>query len=272
MKSNSSFKEFYDDGYKKAAFEAHPSPSEAYCWHKMKQSIQKFFTEEVKKAGSRPLAVLDLGCGTGKDIFNLGIHSEGKAIFCGIDISPAAISHAKKVAHNMKYKGIEFFVGDVVDKNSWPKKLRDMKFDIIMSSEVLEHLEHHEPFIKTISSSLAEGGCLILSSPNKKYFLKKIYDALPQRLREKYKKTHNERFGKISHETGHISVSAYEDIHVLLKSNNFRIEKAIRGAPFYGGSSVDKNKISLCSYIFLDAVLPNKPYFGWEFVIKARKI
>lgn len=274
MKSTKSVKEFYDDGYKKPTFEAYPSPSETYCWHKMKNTILKFLKNELKKMNGADVYLLDLGCGNGKDIFNFNIacKADKKIHFFGMDISPAAILHAKTIAEDSGFDNMEFFVGDVENKESWPKKLKDVKFNIITSSEVLEHLENPEKFIKTIASSLAPNGCLILSSPNKKYLLKEVYRALPDSFQAKYKDIHNKRFGTIPHEIGHISVCSYKEIRKLLEENGLKVEKAVRGAPFYGGASADKNRLMLCSYIFLDMLLPNQPYYGWEFVVKARKM
>lgn len=271
MKALSSAEKFYEAGYTKTAFEAYPSPSETYCWHKMKASLLKFIKEELEKKKGTSLNVLDLGCGNGRDIFNFSVMCGGKLNFFGIDISSTAISRAKKVADDSGFKNMDFFVGDVVNKETWPQKLKDMKFDIVISSEVLEHLENPERFIKTISSSLVSGGCLILSSPNKTYFLKELYKKLPKKFQEKYVDVNDKRFGMVEFDVGHISVCSYREISSMVKNNGLIMERGMRGAPFYGGTNIDRSRPLVCLYVLTDMILPNKPYFGWEFVIKARK-
>ncbi len=99
--------------------------------------------------------ILDFGCGTGWLTYKLS--GFGKAT--GIDLSDAAIKHAREI-----YPNIIFFDGDVL------KKKINKRYNIVVSSEVIEHIAKNEQanYIEKIKSFLKLGGYLILTTPNKK--------------------------------------------------------------------------------------------------------
>lgn len=104
-----------------------------------------FFVERVS-AGEH---VLDIGCGIGalaSDIVKTG------AIVTGIDLSKPNIDIAKSryTASNLK-----FICGDALSD------LPDARFDTIVLSNVLEHIEYRAPFLKNIISSIRPGRFLI---------------------------------------------------------------------------------------------------------------
>ncbi len=94
----------------------------------------EFFMHNVGKEDS----VLDIGCGNGslaKDVAQCA-----KSVM-GIDFDPKVIDKAKRKnsAPNVEYK-----VGDAT------KDLSNQKFDVIIMSNVLEHIEHRVEFLKKI--------------------------------------------------------------------------------------------------------------------------
>ena len=102
-------------------------------------------------------SVLDIGCGTGYGdhyLMTQGAHSVS-----GIDKSVDAIGYAKK-----KYpeENLHFRVMDAQEL-SHP----DNSFDVVVSSENLEHLEDPEKNLSEIRRVLKEGGLLLLGTPNK---------------------------------------------------------------------------------------------------------
>jgi SAM-dependent methyltransferase len=96
-----------------------------------------FFVERVK-GGER---VLDLGCGDGAVTHALA--ARAGAIVTGIDLSEPRIRRARaRFAH----PGVTFVVGDAT------RDIPGGRFDVIVASNVLEHIEHRVEFLRAIQS------------------------------------------------------------------------------------------------------------------------
>lgn len=107
----------------------------------------------------RRARICDLGCGTGwlsQDLTKFGDVT-------GVDLSPDGIELAKQ-----QRRGPHFEVQDIL---VWRP---NMQFDLVVSSEVLEHVPDHRAYIKTIEAILKPGGYLIITTPNLR--LKKWWD------------------------------------------------------------------------------------------------
>jgi 2-polyprenyl-3-methyl-5-hydroxy-6-metoxy-1,4-benzoquinol methylase len=107
--------------------------------------------QSLKKEG---LKVLDVGCGNGN--ISRAIASLGYTVK-GIDLSSESIETAKKLNtfDNASFECIdaEKFVGKEA-------------FDVIVCSEVIEHLNHPEVLLKTISQIISPDGIVIITVPN----------------------------------------------------------------------------------------------------------
>lgn len=99
--------------------------------------------------------VLDVGCGNG--IISRGIGKEGYQVH-GIDISEKAIEKAKSLTtlENVTFDNIsaEQLVAD------------GNKYDAVICSEVLEHLNNPEKLLGVLYDSLQDNGVLIVTVPN----------------------------------------------------------------------------------------------------------
>jgi len=98
-------------------------------------------------------SILDVGCGTGEFVTS-PIASLGYNIL-GIDTDKASINRAKG---NNKYSNCRFELKDVssIEKS----------FDVIILSEVLEHIPEPLPFLKNVTDKLTQNGTLIVTVPN----------------------------------------------------------------------------------------------------------
>tara|TARA_B100002051_G_scaffold256989_1_gene273975 strand:+ start:255 stop:941 length:687 start_codon:yes stop_codon:yes gene_type:complete len=96
--------------------------------------------------------ILDIGCGEG---FLLRMVKKAKKIV-GIDMSRTAIKRAKSLSDN-----IEYHIGDA---SNMP--FEDNSFDIIFSSEVLEHVLEPEKVFKEICRILKPNGRFVFSVPD----------------------------------------------------------------------------------------------------------
>jgi ubiquinone biosynthesis O-methyltransferase len=102
--------------------------------------------------GKSGLEILEVGCGYGYLTYSL--HLLGHKIK-GIDISKKAIDYAKK------HFGNYFEVADLKDYKT------NKKFDVIIATELIEHLSDPAGFISACSKLLKHNGKIILTTPNK---------------------------------------------------------------------------------------------------------
>lgn len=106
-----------------------------------------------------PLAgksALDVGCGAGllcEPLARMG------ASVTGVDAAPENIAVAKNHAKGQGL-GIDYRAGDVT-------KLKLGQFDLVTSLEVIEHVADPAAFIAALADRLADGGLMILSTPNR---------------------------------------------------------------------------------------------------------
>lgn len=94
----------------------------------------RFFVERLKK-GDR---VLDIGCGYGAVAFSM---AKAGALVTGIDMDETNLRHARK---RYKHENLKFLLGDI------RKDLPDGNFDVIVMSNVLEHIENRVGLLKTL--------------------------------------------------------------------------------------------------------------------------
>jgi len=106
---------------------------------------------EVAKAGVKTPRCLDMGCGTGWLTAILSQFGEA----CGVDLAPQA---ARSFHPELTF----FSVGDDIPG----------QFDIIVSQEVLEHVEDQPAYVAAMARLLKPGGTVVLTTPNAKVSLR----------------------------------------------------------------------------------------------------
>lgn len=131
-------------------------------------------------------SAIDLGCGAGYGTYSL---AKVARRILGVDLSMEAIFHAAEryQAPNLRYE-----VGNVV---SLPYE--DESFQVAVSFEVIEHLEHPEALLLEAKRLLKKDGVFVVSTPNKQtysnnrnrvnlYHLKEMYPLELQEVLERY--------------------------------------------------------------------------------------
>lgn len=127
-----------------------PSLSDIEGQHLAKYKFALKFCKDKK--------VLEIGCGSGygsKYLIDNGVKE-----ITAFDVDPSVIAFARK---NSFHRNIKFQEGDAE-----VIKLKN-KYDVVLSFEVIEHLNHPLKLIELSKRCLNKGGVFILSTPNKKY-------------------------------------------------------------------------------------------------------
>jgi SAM-dependent methyltransferase len=103
----------------------------------------------------RAKRVLDVGCGTGENLTALLARHFPGTQFVAIDSDAASIACAmqKNLSDNARY----LVESDAVDLGT---------FDLIIASEVIEHVEDPDAFLSKLRDLLAPDGRLVLTLPN----------------------------------------------------------------------------------------------------------
>lgn len=103
--------------------------------------------------------VLDMACGEG---YGTHLLSGVARLAAGVDVSNEAIGHAVQT-----YRGanLEFRCGSCSDI-PYP----DQSFDLVVSFETIEHHDQHQEMMGEIKRVLRQGGCLLISSPDKLHY------------------------------------------------------------------------------------------------------
>lgn len=126
-----------------------PVQEDTYGLLKRFRFIREFLAETA------PHSVLDVGCGTGNNL-TVPLAKEFPHIrFVAADADKASVEFAQA---NNSSENLTFRLTDDVSAHE--------KFDVVIASEVIEHVEDPKDFLKFLRSRLAPGGRVVLTLPN----------------------------------------------------------------------------------------------------------
>ncbi len=174
-----------------------------YQKHKSKNPLQKFLIKNFYKSlicitkPIKPDKILDVGCGEGFTLINLGRNKIGK-IYEGIDLSGEAIRIGRRL-----YPSLNIKQGDIYNL-----EYDDNSFDLLVCTEVLEHLEDPEKALRELKRVTRK--YIVFSVPNEPFFI------LANLLRAKYLRS----FGN---HPGHINHWAFGGFKKFLRKNGLKI-------------------------------------------------
>ncbi len=154
--------------------------------------------------------------------------------FYGYDISTPFVEFANKAAKFKKLDNVEFTKLDIETQNL------PHKFELIISSELLEHLVHPEIFINKIYTFLTSGGYFLLTTPNRDNWIKYPFWF----LKSPTHKTQQAEFSKsltpeeeillLAEHEQHLYVYTHNELSRLLDKHGFIVYKVKRSSLVFG--------------------------------------
>ncbi len=103
--------------------------------------------------GRKDLAIVDVGCGAGWFCGDLQAYGH----VTGIDISDAVLERAQE-----RLPDVKFIAGDFMCLD-----LQEGAFDVVVSLEVLSHVQDQPAFLSKLARLLKPGGALIMATQNR---------------------------------------------------------------------------------------------------------
>lgn len=95
----------------------------------------------LSKHGLEPETICEIGCGSGEILLQLSSGLPGSVKLLGTDISPDAITIAKK----KETQQVRFELKDITTENS------GQQFDLVLVLDVIEHVENYFSFLRAIA-------------------------------------------------------------------------------------------------------------------------
>ncbi len=140
-------------------YDAHAIPSKHSTPH-----LDAFLRDLIHHAEGRPLALLDVGCGTGR--LSRRFFDQGFAVL-GVDINREAIHAAQALAMpaDASGRGVSFEVADFSDDA--PPSIHGGPFDVVICQLVISiigDVRHRANLLRHARANLRPGGWLFLSA------------------------------------------------------------------------------------------------------------
>jgi len=185
----------YENFHKKTKSQKRIIGKKNFTYRNLIEVLGKYIDDEKE--------ILDIGCGAGTVDFYLA--KVGHKIL-GIDISGKAVEACRESSQAL---GLEYRLN--FEKLNFPKEKPSGKFDLVICSEVLEHLKNDQKAVKVIFGLLRPGGVAIISTPSKNAPLYRIGFA--------------KEFDK---EVGHLRRYSLKELKILVGKTGFVVLETIK--------------------------------------------
>lgn len=260
-----------------------PSPSVEYAWRKTKVILHKETLRLVREQlRTKPsIKICDIGCGNGAFLIRLAQDlsadkaeiAESRVQFVGLDLSQSFVDYATGAAKTKNIKNTSFIMYDV-EREKLPNS-----FDIIISSEVIEHLKNPDDFIHLIYTHLLPNGYFLLSTPNSKNLIKYPLFFLKQFVKKKNESelrkslTTKEESLKLAEKEQHIKTFSHQELRHLLENTGFEVYETPRSTTFFGGPFLDNHTTLMGTIMVFDALIDLFPIpnLGWNCIVFSQK-
>ncbi len=230
---------------------AHGNYTKSYESFKRIENTERFFLQAVR--GQSAVSALDVGCGDGYHlfVFNTIAGIRETVAFRGVDVSALHVEFARRVALGMGFENVHFEEGSA-EHLEFP----DESFDIVLCSDVVEHLENPKACFAEIHRVLKSGGTAIVTTPNPSSVMIKLASVLrsagllmkPQGL-------------ETDQDGGHISLQGLSEWIRMAKQTGFEVRAVRRGALLFGGHACNRRPVLFALALLADRLLDVLPVF-----------
>jgi 2-polyprenyl-3-methyl-5-hydroxy-6-metoxy-1,4-benzoquinol methylase len=251
--------------------------SNRYMNFRRRSDIEEAVKKEVARLRPRGDAaqVLDLGCGDGSLIYLLKSRLDADFLLdcTGLDLNVLDIQFALRRQEFYGHERCCFLAGDIRSA-----VLPESSFDVVIASEVIEHLAHPEILARKISTLLRPGGLGLITTPRQgggvltqaTHFLKKVFRGKePPREEEdaqllRSKERALSRFSSDGGQTGagldHVSVKSAREWKKLFDSCGLKTVRT-KGTSgfFFGGPVLDRHPALFGFVVLLDTLTRRWP-------------
>ena len=193
-----------------------------------------------KATKKRQITILDLACNEG----TLAAQYLKYGKVYGIDINKTAIQKAKK-------KGVEATFGDVLKLE---KTYKDLKFDIVIAGDIIEHIFDTDLFLQNIYAVLKKGGMVLLTTPNLLSFGRRLMAMTGRNPYCEYSAKRD------NINVGHIRYYTYNNLYTQLAENKFK------------HISIESDTLNIPISFIDNYIVTFNPRLGRELMAKAYKL
>lgn len=220
-------------------------PPKSFDWYKF-SLIKKY----LPKKPNNQIRFLDLGCGEGhfcQLLKQKGYYSD----YLGLEFSQEQVKKARRRGFAVRHANLNKKI-----------PLPDASFDIILASEILEHIYDTEFFLEEIHRILKPEGILFLTTPNIASLgsrIKLLFGIRPAAIDVRVRNT-----------SGHIHGFTISDLKALFSDTGFTV-KCVTGTDFYFPFLAKDTHVLGAVCLFLARLFPSLSA-GFFFVCKKQKL
>jgi 2-polyprenyl-3-methyl-5-hydroxy-6-metoxy-1,4-benzoquinol methylase len=216
--------------------------------------IYNAVADYIRESSKEPekLKILEIGCGDGS--ITLPLSAFGGTV-TSFDIDDTLVCGVKQEIEKRRISNISVLID-----NAYTFAMNE-KYDVVIASEVLEHLDYPEKVIANLKKHLVRGGYCIVTIPN---------GYGPWELSNKIKKIFSLKSAK-DNECGHKHVQFFTMSRFLgmFSANDLRLIRFGKSDAFSGLSYCIAKKAFIANAdLMLADLLPSRLVSGWYFVFE----
>ena len=221
-----------------------------------------------KRQQDQSTRVVDLGCGPGTNIFDVYDVCAGfeRVQWFGLDLNQRETAMAAQRSHfrveERGMQGIHFMAGDI-----FKLPFADNSIDILISSEVVEHLPDPVPALAEMQRVLKPGGYAMVTTPNPRNLPEMLGYAMDKITGGAFKKFYWKGQDEVSAPPlsaevgfGHVSVHPFPVWQAWLDKVELPVVKKVRGPMLFGSPFFDRQRFLVGLLIMLDPILDWLPF------------
>jgi len=123
-------------------------------------NLEDWMIKEINPV--KGMKILDLGCGTGKQIYAISGFLSNEAVFLGIDISKEAVDNVNKTAESMSFNNIKAINASFEEIEDY---IENEMFDLIISSYAIYYSNDVLGLIVRLKENLNDKGSIFVCGP-----------------------------------------------------------------------------------------------------------